>query len=65
MGMTKNAKEFVEANKTSGVYKAHAIGNGGQGGVYTLDNEETFTLTREELVSMPRAPRWTFEEAVS
>lgn len=60
--MTNNAKAFVRANKKFGVYQAHAIGNGGQGGVYTLDNQETFTLTKAELQSMPRAPRWNFEE---
>lgn len=63
MTMTKNAKAFVEANKTSGVYKAHAIGNGGKGGVYTLEDEQTFTLTREELESMSTSPRWSFESA--
>lgn len=54
--MSSNAQAFLAANRRSPVISGSAIGNGGEGGHYTLRSGRSFTLTREECeqVGMPR-----------
>lgn len=59
--MTIKAYRFIEANKISPVVYGAAIGTGGQGAIYRLADNKTFTLTAEECRLVE--PRWAFETA--
>lgn len=51
-----NAAAFIAANKRSPVVSGAAIGQGGEGAIYVLQNGREFRLSRAdcEAVGMPR-----------
>lgn len=56
---TAKASAFMQANDKSPVVSGAAIGNGGQGGVYTLADKQSFRLSVEDCRSLPAGyPRW-------
>src|SRR3546814_6185893 len=48
MSVQEQARKFMLANDASPVVAGEVIGNGGQGGRYTLKDGRTFTLPRSE-----------------
>lgn len=54
-----NRQKFEKANFASPVVDGAVIGNGGQGGRYTLKDGQTFTLDRDECARLSRGfPKW-------
>lgn len=60
--MTKKAREFREANRRSPVVYGSAIGDGGRGAYYRLEDGKTFRLGKADCAAagMPLWP-WDFE----
>ena len=57
--VTDRAQQFMDANDQSAVVQGAAIGEGGRGAFYTLDNRRTFRLGRIDHASLlPGYPRW-------
>lgn len=53
------ARAFVRANDESLVVSGYAIGNGGEGGVYTLADGRVFRLDLEACRALPENyPKW-------
>ena len=53
------ARKFVRANDESPVVAGRAIGEGGKGGVYTLENGNRYPLTVEACRLLPDGyPKW-------
>lgn len=69
--MTPKAQKFFEANKLSPVVSGRAIDINGAtalnfsevyGGIYTLENGDSFELTVQDSRSLPDKPRWIFDK---
>jgi len=56
--MTPNARAFVEANAVSPIASGEAVGEGGEGSIYTLQDGKVFRLTQQECASIGE-PRWS------
>lgn len=57
--MRPKTVEFMKANDESPVVAGRAIGEGGQGAVYTLDNGRKFSLGVVTCMELPEGyPRW-------
>jgi len=57
--MTRKARSFMKANDQSPVVSGAAIGEGGQGGFYTLEDGKTFKLLLDDCQALTDGyPRW-------
>ena len=57
MAETLNVQNFRAANRRSPVVSGYAIGNGGEGAVYTLASGKSFSLSADECAVIG-VPRW-------
>ena len=54
-----SATQFIKANDASLVVTGRAIGNGGEGAVYTLKNGQSYRLSVDECRALPEGyPKW-------
>ncbi len=61
--MTRKAKLFMTANDKSPVVSGAAIGKGGEGGYYTLQDGKSFKLDLADCQALPEGyPRWYFAD---
>lgn len=59
--MSPNAKRFIKENDRSPVIAGAVIGEGGEGGHYTLMNGMSFTLNLQDCQALPKGyPKWHF-----
>ena len=57
--MSNNVINFMKANDESPVVSGAAIGNGGEGGFYTLKNGKSFKLSLDDCRALtPPYPKW-------
>ena len=57
--MTDKARKFMNANDKSPVVSGAAIGNGGEGGFYTLKDGQTFKLSLADCKALKEHyPMW-------
>lgn len=60
--ITKKAKAFMKANDLLPVVEGTAKGNGGQGGIYWLEDRQRFDLSLEDFQSLPEGyPKWPWD----
>lgn len=60
--MTDKSEQFMKENDKSPVIIGSVIGNGGQGGYYTLANGKQFTLNLQDCNDLPEGyPKWNWE----
>lgn len=60
MKLSANATRFLAANQTSPVVRGSAIGSGGEGARYMLEDGHFFVLSAEECRQVGM-PRWKFD----
>lgn len=59
MSVQTQARAFMRANDASPVIAGEVIGNGGQGGRYTLANGKVYTLPLDVSRALPENyPKW-------
>lgn len=59
VSVQQQARAFMRANDASPVIAGEVIGNGGQGGRYTLKDGRVFTLPLEVARAVPEPyPKW-------
>lgn len=59
------AQHFMEENDKHPVIIGAAIGNGGQGGYYTLENGKSYRLSLEDCQALAEGyPKWKIRETM-
>lgn len=59
--MTEKARAFIAANSESPVIAGRAIGDGGKGAYYTLEDQRVFRLNRADCEEVGH-PRWAIRK---